>query len=328
MSIVEKALQKAQQTGAPPPARPAESPLADGSAPPIPDAQRAAPEVPDAAPNRTASPLQQPAPRVRIANATVKVDPARLRQFGLLPAESLLTEAINEFRRIKWPLLESALGRAGGGAVAADNNMVLITSAMAEEGKSFTAFNLAGTIARERDCHAILVDADLSSPKITEALGLGQRKGLHDLLADDGLTLADVVYPLDIDGLLFVPAGTGSDLGPELLASRRMAQVCQELSQWVPDGVVLFDSSPLLLSNESQVLSRLCGQVLLVVRAEHTEQRLVREAVGLLDRTKLISTVLNNVQRTGLGDDPMSYGYGYGYGSRKRYGSPRDGGTR
>ena len=48
-----------------------------------------------------------------------------------------------------------------------------------------------------------------------------------------------------------------------------------------------------------------------------TEQRLVREAIGLLDRTKLISTVLNNVQRTGIGDDPMSYGYGYGYGSQR-----------
>jgi hypothetical protein len=38
--------------------------------------------------------------------------------------------------------------------------------------------------------------------------------------------------------------------------------------------------------------------------------------------------VLNNVQRTGIGDDPVSYGYGYGYGSRKRYGTPRAGGTR
>jgi Mrp family chromosome partitioning ATPase len=104
-----------------------------------------------------------------------------------------------------------------------------------------------------------------------------------------------------------------------------MVQVGAELSHWVQDGVVLFDSSPLLLSNESQVLSRLVGQVVLVVRAGVTEQRMVREAIGLLDRTKLISTVLNDVQRTGLGDDPMTYGYGYGYGSRKRYGSTGSG---
>jgi hypothetical protein len=85
-----------------------------------------------------------------------------------------------------------------------------------------------------------------------------------------------VIYSTDIEGLLFVPAGTGGESGPELLASRRMTQVCAELSAYVHDGVVLFDSSPMLLSNESQVLSRLVGQVLLVVRADYTEQRLVR----------------------------------------------------
>jgi protein-tyrosine kinase len=322
MSIVEKALQKAQQTSAAQPVKP-------GVAPGEPEPAVAA-EPPPAPPE---APRAEPRPRTATAPAhssrqSVNVDPARLREFGLLPAEDLLPEAVDEFRRIKWPLLESALSRAGSGTVSAENNLILITSAMAEEGKSFTALNLAGVIGRERDCRCVLVDADLRSPKLSEALGLLDRKGIQDLLADESLTLADIVYPTDVEGLLFVPAGTGGESGPELLASRRMVQICAELAEYVHDGVVLFDSSPLLLSNESQVLSRLVGQVLLVVRAEFTEQRLVREAIGLLDRTKLISTVLNNVQRTGIGDDPMSYGYGYGYGSRKRYGTPRVGGKR
>jgi len=320
MSIVEKALQKAQQSPAAQPARPAEpqpEPQATGAGQP--------PRV--AAEAIRVEPPPRPATGARPAQQKIAVDQGRLRKFGLLPAEDLVSEAVDEFRRIKWPLLESALGRSHAGVVAAENNLILVTSAIAEEGKSFTALNLAGTIGRERDCRAILVDADLSSPKITEALGLVDHKGLHDLLADENLTVGDVVYETDIEGLLFVPAGTRGESGPELLASRRMAQVCAELSQWVHDGVVLFDSSPLLLSNESQVISRLVGQVLLVVRAEFTEQRMVREAVALLDRTKLISAMLNNVQRTGIGDDPMTYGYGYGYGSRKRYGSP-GGGSR
>jgi exopolysaccharide/PEP-CTERM locus tyrosine autokinase len=324
MSIVEKALQKAQQApGAqPPPSGRAAEPPSGPPATGVPEQQWAAPDTP-----RAEQPVR-PATVSRQAPQRVVVDPARLRQFGLLPAEDLVAEALDEFRRIKWPLLESALGRAGGGTVAAENNLILITSAVAEEGKSFTALSLAGAIGRERDCRAILVDADLSRPKLTEALGLQDRKGLHDLLADESMTVGDVLYQTDIEGLFFVPAGTHGESGPELLASRRMAQVCADLSQWAHDGVVLFDSSPLLLSNESQVISRLVGQVLLVVRADFTEQRMVREAVGLLDRTKLISTVLNNVQRTGIGDDPMTYGYGYGYGSRKRYGSPGSGGSR
>ena len=325
MSIVEKALQKAQQTSAAEKAKAGAAPDETQSAGSV-----EAPLVGGEAPRaelRSQSTVAA-APAAHPARQSVVVDPARLREFGLLPADDLVPEALDEFRRIKWPLLESALGRAAGGAVAAENNLILITSAMAEEGKSFTALNLARVIGRERDCRCILVDADLRSPKLSQALGLENRKGIQDLLADESLTLADIVYPTDIEGLLFVPAGTGGESGPELLASRRMTQVCAELSEYVHDGVVLFDSSPLLLSNESQVLSRLVGQVLLVVRADFTEQRLVREAIGLLDRTKLISSVLNNVQRTGIGDDPMSYGYGYGYGSRKRYGTARAGGTR
>jgi exopolysaccharide/PEP-CTERM locus tyrosine autokinase len=318
MSIVEKALQKAQQSApATQSGRPGDAPAAqptlDSTEPP-----RTPEPSPSAAPVRT--PVVPPSSR-----ETIAVDPAHLRKFGLLPAEDLAVEALEEFRRIKWPLLDSALGRSGSGAVAAENNLILITSAMAEEGKSFTAMNLASTIGRERDCRAILVDADLSRPKLTEALGLSGQKGLSDVLADDSLAIGDVLYETSVEGLLFVPSGAVGDSGPELLASRRMVQVGAELSHWVQDGVVLFDSSPLLLSNESQVLSRLVGQVVLVVRAGVTEQRMVREAIGLLDRTKLISTVLNDVQRTGLGDDPMTYGYGYGYGSRKRYGSTGSG---
>lgn len=323
MSIVEKALQKAQQAPGAQPAKP------DVAAPgEIEGVRPSEPPTAPTEPRRAAGQARAATAQVHPSRQSVSVDPARLRQFGLLPAEDLLPEAIDEFRRIKWPLLESALGRASGGSVAAENNLILVTSAMAEEGKSFTALNLAGVIGRERDCRCILVDADLRSPKLSEALGLLEQKGIQDLLEDESLTLDDIIYPTDVEGLLFVPAGTGGESGPELLASRRMTQVCAELAEYVHDGVVLFDSSPLLLSNESQVLSRLVGQVLLVVRADVTEQRLVREAVGLLDRTKLISTVLNDVQRTGIGDDPMSYGYGYGYGSRKRYGTPRAGGKR
>ena len=323
MSIVEKALQKAQQaTGAqPPPAqppRPVESQVA-------PAAEVLEPSAVAAEMARTEAP--RPAAAARLTNETIVVDAGRLRQFGLLPAENLLTEALEEFRRIKWPLLEHALGRGGSGAVAAENNLILVTSAMAGEGKSFTSMSLASAIGRERDCRAILVDADLSSPKLTEAMGLSGRPGLHELLSDSSVTLGDVVYPLSLEGVMFVPAGKSSDLGPELLASRRMAQVCGELSRWVPDGVVLFDSSPLLVSNESQVMSRLVGQVLMVVLADATEQRLVRDAIGLLDRTKLISMMLNNVERTGIADDPVTYGYGYGYGAKKRYGSPGGNGT-
>jgi Mrp family chromosome partitioning ATPase len=187
MSIVEKALQKAQQTSA---AEKAKQGAARMSRRPPRASSHRWRATRLRAPSRDRN---RPCPLRRAAHPRGSPSssiPPGCGSSACFPRRTWFRRRIDEFRRIKWPLLESALGRAAGGSVAAENNLILITSAMAEEGKSFTALNLAGVIGRERDCRCILVDADLRSPKLSQALGLEDRKGIQDLLADESLTLA------------------------------------------------------------------------------------------------------------------------------------------
>jgi len=299
MSIVERALQKAQSQR--PPAEVARSP-----------------DVPSQA-AASAEPAASVTPgRVTrdVSNAdTVEIRIAQLRAEGRLVPESLAHQTEEEFRRIKWPLLSAVVGRQG--ATLAANNVVLITSAIPGEGKTFNALNLALSMAREPDLEVLLVDGDVAQPALTGSLGLLGKPGLTDLVADDKLDPAQVIHPTSIERLYVLAAGSRRDNSPELLASARMETVMAELSSRVSPGIVLFDSPPVLATNEAQVLSRYAGQILMVVMADSTEQRVVTEALALLDRSKPVSAVLNRVEPSLVSRYYNHYYYGYGKDGKK-----------
>ena len=196
--------------------------------------------------------------------------------------------------------------------------MILVTSALPGEGKTFTALNLALSIVRDRELRVILVDADVERPGLTPALGLEGNPGLNDVLEDTSREIDSVTYQTDVEGLFVVPAGKWHDQAPEFFAGSRMPQVIEELIRRVGNGVVVLDSPPLLATNEAQVVTRYVGQVLFVVRAEDTEQRAVREAIALVDQSASVSAVLNRVQPSAIGSYYGHYHYGYGDGEDAR----------
>lgn len=300
MSIVERALQKAQAQR--PPAEATELPVA-------PEAS-----VPREEPAAPAGPIARAAPVVRTVGrgAAVEIDVGRLRSFGRLGPEALAHQTEEEFRRIKWPVLNVIFGREG--VTPASNNVVLVTSAIPGEGKTFNALNLALSLAREPDLEILLVDGDVAQPALSRDLGLADRPGLTDLIADSARDASDVVHPTNVERLYVMPAGPHRNNSPELLASARMMDVIDALSSMVSPGVVLFDSPPILATNEAQVLSRYAGQVLMVVMADSTEQRVVTEALALLDRSKPVSAILNRVEPSIVSRYYSHYYYGYGQG--------------
>jgi protein-tyrosine kinase len=233
------------------------------------------------------------------------LDREHLRREGVLPPADFERRIIDEYRRIKWPVLDVAFGRSR--APAPGGNVVVVTSAVPGEGKSFSAVNLSLALALEQDCSVLLVDADLARPRVTSVLGLKDHPGLTDALSDEGSDWRSFAISTDIPGLTVLPAGRRSAQGPELLSSKRMEALLQQWSSTDRGQVVLIDSAPLLATNEAQVLARLAGQILMVVRANSTPQPAVAEALALLDRSKPIGLVLNDAS-TAFGD----YSY-YGY---------------
>lgn len=254
----------------------------------------------------------------RAPTQTVRLDLSleALRESGLLPAERQTRRIEDQYRRIKRPLLARAFGinmpRVDKG------NLVMVASSLPSEGKSFTSFNLALSIAQELDRTVLLVDADVAKPHLTRALQLQEQRGLIDLLLDPQLDLQDVILRTSTEGLRFLPSGPVHRHSTELLASTRMAQLVTELSARYPDRVIIFDTPPLIPTTEAQAMAHLVGQIVVVVHAGHTPQSAVLQSLETLGDTAEISFVLNKT-RTAWGEEYGNYGrydgYGYGYGS-------------
>jgi protein-tyrosine kinase len=244
--------------------------------------------------------------------ATLNVE--SLRADTLLPPLALERQLQDQYRRIKWPLLDVALARNGAPVIPAAN-LIMIASSVPGEGKTFSSINLALSIAQERDYAVLLVDADVARANLTQVLGLGKEPGLGAYLTDDNVTLDEVLLTTDVPGLEVLPAGRPNANAPELFGSNRMVQFLNDYTRQYPGRVVIFDSSPVLATNEAQVLSRLVGQIVMVVRAGSTPQAQVVEALNLLDRTKSVSCLLNQVEET------PSAGY---YGANAYYGYERE----
>ena len=305
MSIVERALQKAQQAAKPAAgSEPAASP-GEPAQPPAP-----LPGTASAPPWRRERSADDLTLTSRDLKPIVEISVDRLRAEGRLPSADLARQSDDEMRRIKWPLLNAIKGR--GGVPPTRNNIILVTSAVPGEGKTFTSLNLALSIVRDREMRVILVDGDVARPGLTPALGLEGRPGLNDVLEDTNLDVNSVIYQTDVEGLFFVPAGKWHEQAPEFFAGSRMPEVIAALSERAGNGVIIVDSPPLLATNEAQAVGRYVGQVLLVVRSDSTEQRAVLDAIALLDKSTPVSAVLNCVEASAVSKYYGQYYYGYG----------------
>ena len=263
-----------------------------------------------------AAPVTVPPHERRRPLEAIEVDLEALCAAGMLSPAALSEQVTEQFRRIKWALLEGVLGRSA--ASAGEGNAVMITSAVAGEGKSFVSCNLGMSIARERDLDVLLVDADVAKRHLTGLLGTEARRGLTDAALDAAVDPEQLILGTNIPGLAFLPSGQRSANASELFASRRMADLVEGLRRADPYRIVLFDCSPLLATHETQVLASLANQIVLVVRAESTQQHLVLEAINLLDRSKQIRCLLNQTRVSHL----SQYYYGYGYPANEQPRAP------
>jgi protein-tyrosine kinase len=234
---------------------------------------------------------------------------AVLREAGLLSPAYEGLKLAREYRYIKRPLIARALGR---GATRAPNGyLIMIASAVSGEGKSFTAVNLALSLSLEKDLRVLLVDADVAKPHISRVLGLTEAPGLLDVLRDSQLSVERAILQTNIATLSFLPAGKPSAEATELLASRRMEQLATALGEHDSQRIVLFDSPPLLQSNESHALSQIAGQIVVVVRARSTSQPVLLDALEVLKSHPAVALVLNQSMQ------PPASPYHSGYGSER-----------
>ena len=272
--------------------------------------ERAADELPEAKPRWRAAVERTlhtaPAPPEQAVSRAVTIDLAHLAAAGFLTPDAPHSPLANEFRVIKRPLLANAKEQPA--APGGRNNLILVTSSVAGEGKSFVALNLAMSIALEFDTRVLLVDADAGSPSFGETLKLPEGKGLMDLLVEEDLQLPDVLLRTNVEGLSLLGAGTVQNRSTELFASDSMRRLMDELATRYEDRVVILDSPPLLLTTEARALASLVGQIVVVIEAEQTPSNTLRRAIATIESCPRIMTVLNKARASELGPyDGYSY---------------------
>ena len=181
---------------------------------------------------------------------------------------------------------------------------LLITSTIAQEGKSMVAANLACALARRTQQRILLVEGDVRRPSLTKVFGLGSKSGLCELLQSER-SLTESIYHLDGAGLWMLPAGSTTKDPLELLHSGRLPMFIDELGEYF-DWIVI-DSPPVLPVADTSIWMRVADGILLVTRQGRTEKRQLRKGLETIDRAKLVGALVNCRQRRS--DTESSYSY-------------------
>jgi receptor protein-tyrosine kinase len=262
----------------------------------------AAPAVPamPAAPAAQQAPQQPPSADTGVRSRQVHIDLETLAAAGFVTPQAQRSQIADEFRVIKRPIIRNARDSAGPRVERA--NLVMVTSAIPSEGKSFVALNLAMSIALEVDSTVLLVDSDIANPCVMKMLHLPQgSKGLLDLLTSTDTKLPDVLLRTNVEKLSLLPSGTAHGRATEMLASETMASLLEEIASRYRDRIVVFDSPPLLATTEARALASHMGQIVMVVEADRTTQVLVEHALETIESCPLVMMVLNKAPRPEVG---------------------------
>lgn len=227
-----------------------------------------------------------------------KIDP---RLTVLLSPQSFEAE---QFRMLRTSILFPPSGKLV--------RSILVISTAPNEGKSFTAVNLALSIAQNIDKRVLLMDCDMRNPCVHTMLGYDHAMGLSDYINSD-IPLSQLLLRTPSERLTILPGGTIPPNPSELLSSNRMSALLKEVKSRYSDRFIIIDSPPPQLTSEANALTQIVDGILLVVRMDSTGKNAAKELVEKIGRDRFIGTVANHVK-----NNSSYYGNIY-YGSYSKY---------
>ena len=232
-----------------------------------------------------------------------RLNPSRLHPRLILLTEPELPEC-EQYRTLRTQLFHAAEKR--------QTQVVVITSAVAGEGKTATALNLALAIAQSKENRVLVLDGDLRRPNIASYLGLRPGAGFGEVLSGDLDALGSIVC-LDDPELYLLPVSREVVNPTELLSSERFAETIGELREYF--DFILVDSPPVMPFADARLLANHSDAVMLVVRAGMTPYETVEKAVDVLPAGRMLGVVLNGAEHL---QETDYYDYYYSYTQRQQ----------
>lgn len=244
----------------------------------------------------------------------VDLDFALLSSRGyMVPGEQNVHMA-EEYQQIKRRLLANMVD--GMMPAGAPSNLVMVTSSVPGEGKTFTSLNLAISMAMEMERTVLVVDTDILKCDLSKLVGAYGRPGLFDVLSRGDLELSDVLLRTNVPKLTVLPAGTIRQQASEKLASEAMRRLTHELATRYRDRIVLFDCPPILANSGATALAPAVGQTVMVVEAARTTRETVQHALLMMDPNPITGLILNKTREARAGGHYYNY-YGYQQGQSR-----------
>lgn len=188
---------------------------------------------------------------------------------------------------------------------------ILVTSLVPGEGKSFVCANLGVSLAHGLEHHALMVDCDMRRPSLGSIFGLANDSGLVNHLQDN-VDLSLLFRKTGLPKLSLIPSGMPPDNPADLLDSKRMMELIDELANRYADRFILFDSPPSAVASETSILAKQVDGVVLVVRWGYSRREQVKKFVELLGEEKIIGLVFNAYEENEMDSLLKMKGY-YGY---------------
>ena len=195
-----------------------------------------------------------------------------------------------------------------------EHQVIMLTSSMSGEGKSFLCINLASTLAISGK-KVVLMELDLRKPKVSKALGLPGNVGFSNYVVSD-LPMSSLIQPVQLHPNLFViSAGIIPPNPSELLLQDKVAQLFEYLRKEF--DYVIVDTAPIGLVTDALLLSKFADANIYVVRQNYTlkEQLNIIDDLAVNSKMNNLSILINDVNKS----SGYGYGYGYGYGDKGYY---------
>jgi protein-tyrosine kinase len=190
--------------------------------------------------------------------------------------------------------------------------VMVITSALPGDGKTFSSVAVARAFAAEQDRQVVLVDADLARRTLTTLFGLAEAPGLADVLAAQQ-PLPGAIYKTEIGPLWFMPAGRCTTQTADFFSSARMDELLAGLRSWGPEYLFVLDTAPVLAVGETEYAAARADFTALVVRSQVTPRGAVEDAVRKLGAQGRLGLISNG---NSLGSSGEYNEYAKSYGER------------